>query len=398
MLSDADKTKCTGCGACSNACPKRCIKMLPDEKGFLYPFVDRSLCIKCGLCEKVCPALNAKAFNGLKIAYASYCLEDNARLVGSSGGLFGVLARETIRRGGIVIGASWNEDCKGVRHVAANDESELKALYSSKYLQSDAGESYKAVRSALEEGRYVLFSGTSCQVNALKLFLGKDYQNLLTIDVICHGVPSPKVWSDYVSQKEAEYGANVVHAAFRNKRFGWQRSVLLLLLSDGREYCRLQSEDEYVRGFLANLYLRPSCYECKCKGEHVSSDITLGDFWGIERLMPGLNVDKGVSAVILNTDKGRSFFDGIKDKLFCGEVSYQDVVLGNPSLVRPCAKPKKSDLFWKFYKSKGLDVALKRSLKVSFVSRCKRFSYKAIRKVGRPIKRFIMKLKRKERK
>ncbi len=385
MIKITNKSSCCGCSACANVCPKSCIKMLPDEKGFLYPSVDESSCIKCGLCEKACPIKNVKEHALKKEAYASYNKDEEIRALGSSGGLFGCLGEEIIKRGGAVFGAAWEPGCKIVKHIGVTTKEDLRKLYGSKYLQSEMRDAYKEAKQYLEDGKYVLFTGTSCQINGLKLFLRKDYEKLITVDVICHGTPSPKVWGGYVASKEASMGSPVVKAEFRNKRFGWQRSVLLLLLLDGREYCELQSKDPYIKGFLSNIYLRDSCYECACKGNHASSDITLGDFWGIERVLPDLDPTKGVSAIILNTDKGKDVFDSVKDRLFIKEVAYEDVLAGNLSLEKPVKKPAKSETFWKLYDQEGFDEALNQSLKVSFPRRC----YHLLRRAGNKIKRSV---------
>ena len=378
MIKITDKTKCSGCSACANICPKSCIAMIADGKGFLYPQTNESECINCGQCEKVCPMLNSFESSGEKITYASYNKDENIRKIGSSGGLFGALADWILSIGGVVFGASFTTNCKSVKHIVVENKDDLKKLYGSKYLQSEIGDSYKLAENYLKQDRFVLFTGTSCQISGLKLYLKKDYEKLVTVDVICHGTPSPKVWSDYVTAKENEKKAKVVHAEFRNKRFTWQKSVLL---SDGTEYCKLQSEDNYIKGFLNNLYLRPSCYSCKCKGKNIMSDITLGDFWGIGNVLPNINVDSGISAVIINTERGKGIFEKIRQKLQVFDVGYSDILRYNPSLERSVGKPKKSDKFWKVYLTTGLDKAYKKSLHSSFFSR----GYRLLKRVYKKI-------------
>ena len=385
MIKIDSKEKCCGCSACASICPKSCIRMIPDEKGFLYPRIDESICVNCGLCEKVCPIRNIEERKLKKEAYASYNKDESIRALGSSGGLFGCFALEIIKRGGVVFGAAWEPGCKAVKHIGVTREEELGKLYGSKYLQSEMRDAYKEAKRYLDDDRYVLFTGTSCQINGLKLFLRKDYEKLITMDVICHGTPSPKVWGDYALNVEKKMGSAIMKAEFRNKRFGWQRSVLLLLLCDGREFCELQSENPYIKGFLSNIYLRDSCYECACKGSHACSDITLGDFWGIESVLPDLDPTKGVSALIVNTDKGKGLLKSTKDSLFIQEVAYESVLKGNPSLERPVSKPRGSDVFWEAYPKKGFDKALRKSLKAPFLKRCSRLS----RRVGGKIKRIL---------
>ena len=369
-----EKEICCGCSACSQICPKNCIAMQVDEKGFLYPHADEKLCINCGFCEKVCPVLNLKENNEEKVSYAAYNKDEYIRKSGSSGGIFGALADYVIRQGGVVFGAGFSDDFKSARHIAVENGEDLEKLYGSKYLQSEIGDSYKLVKEYLNQDRFVLFSGTSCQINGLKLFLHKEYEKLITVDVICHGTPSPKVWADYVrSKEEASNQTKVINAQFRNKRFGWHNFVLLLSLSDGTEYCKVQSDDDYMSGFLQNLFLRDSCYHCRCKGKHMMSDITLGDFWGIESVLPNVNVDNGISAVISNTEKGREVFNLIKDNLQVFDVEYSDILKGNSLLEYSVNKLGNSERFWKRYKSKGLDAAFKKCLHPSFSQRGFRF-------------------------
>lgn len=387
MIKVTAKEACSGCYACKSVCPKNCITMNLDEKGFFYPSVDKKVCINCGRCEKVCPMLNIKENNVKKNSYAAFNRDETIRMLGSSGGLFGALAGEILRLGGVVFGASFDADCKSVKHIVVERSEDLEKVFGSKYLQSEIGDSLKLAKEYLDKGRFVLFSGTSCQINGLKLFLNKDYEKLITVDVICHGVPSPMVWADYIKNKEAKYQARVISAKFREKRLGWQKSVLLLLLSDGIEYFKPQSEDEYIRGFLGNLYLRDSCYFCRCKGKYMMSDITLGDFWGVEKILPDINVDNGVSAVIINTEKGREAFNQVRQNLQVIEVSYDDILKGNPSLEHSVNKPDKSEVFWELYKAEGLDVAFKKTLHPSFLRR----SCRLVKKIYKGFYRYMQK-------
>lgn len=387
MIEITDKKLCSGCSACANVCPKNCISMVADEKGFLYPSVDKSLCVNCGLCDKTCPILNSKPIEENKVAYAAYNTDDKTRIVSSSGGLFGCIANEILSRNGVVFGAAYADDFKSIKHIGIERKEDLPKLYGSKYLQSEIGYSYKTVKEYLKAGREVLFVGTSCQISGLKAYLGKNYENLLTIDVICHGSPSPLIWKEYATAKETEFGSKIIAADFRNKRFGWKKSVLLLLFANGKEYCELGGKTEYVKGFLMNLYLRESCYKCQCKGEYVLSDISLGDFWGIESVLPDFSDNKGASAVILNTEKGKVFFNDIRNNLVTEQVTYNDVLKGNSALLQSVQKPNKSDKFWEIYQTNGLQAAYKTCFKVSLVRRIYDFAHR----IGSKIKRMIIK-------
>lgn len=390
MIEITDKNLCCGCSACANACPKSCISMIADEKGFLYPFIDKATCVNCGLCDKICPILNKKSIDENKTAYAAYNTDDKTRIVSSSGGLFGCIANEILSRSGIVFGAAYSDDFKAIKHIGIERKEDLSKLYGSKYLQSEIGDSYETVKKILKTGREVLFVGTSCQVSGLKSYLGKDYENLLTIDVICHGVPSPLIWKEYATIKESEFQSKIVGVDFRNKRFGWKKSVLLLLFANGNEYSAVGNRDEYIRGFLTNLYLRESCYQCKFKGNNVLSDISLGDFWGIENVLPDFSDNKGASAVILNTAKGAAVFNDVRHNLVAEQVTYNDVLKGNSALQKSVQKANKSDEFWKIYQTKGLKNAYKTCFKVSFVRKLYNFA----RRIGGKIKRTIIKKQR----
>ena len=387
MITINDKTKCCGCSACANVCPKNCIIMQSDEKGFLYPVTNEAKCVQCGLCNKICPFLNFRDIREGKNAYAAYYKDEPVRGVSSSGGLFGRLAEEVLNENGVVFGAAYSEDFKSIKHIGVEKKEDLPKLYGSKYLQSVIGDSYKSVESYLKADRSLLFVGTSCQISGLKAYLRKDYDKLLTVDVICHGTPSPLIWRDYVTEKEQKHDSKIVGVNFRNKRFGWSKSVLLLLFADGSEYCESGSKDEYMRGFLTNLYLRESCYKCECKGERVLSDISLGDFWGIESILPNFSDNKGASAVILNTDKGKAFFEKIKSDLVIEKVNYSDVLKGNPALVSPVVKPDKSEKFWRLYHKKGLVKAYKVCLKDTFMRKCYRFARRVCGKIKTTINR-----------
>ena len=388
MIKVTDKSKCCGCSACANVCPKKCISMISDEKGFLYPTINEAVCVNCGLCEKICPILNSKSNAEEKSAYAAYNKDNETRKVSSSGGIFGCVADKILYKGGVVFGAAYSDDFKAIKHIGVESKADLSKLYGSKYLQSEIGGAYKSAEEYLKAGREVLFVGMSCQISGLKAYLRKDYENLLTVDVICHGTPSPRVWKEYAVEKESEFQSKIVAADFRNKRFGWDKSVLLLLFANGKEYCALGSKDEYIKGFLMNLYLRESCYKCVCKGNNVLSDISLGDFWGIDNVLPNFSDNKGASAIILNTGKGKDFFNKIiKDNLVTEEVTYDDVLKGNPALVTPVEKPGKSDKFWNVYRKYGLTKAYKKYLKVSFARKC----YRLVRRVGSKVKRTIIK-------
>ena len=314
MIDIKDKKNCSGCGACYKACPKNCISMKTDSEGFRYPVVDSSNCVGCNLCEKVCPIKNVKPSSEECIAgYVAQSL-DNTRIVSSSGGIFYLLAKKVIEDGGIVVGASYDEEML-VRHEAIGDVKDLPRLMGSKYMQSNLGDIYSEIKKELDNSRTVLFSGTACQVAGLKSYLRKDYSNLFTVDVLCHGAPSPFVWKRYVSGLEKEYGAKVSKVDFRNKISGWKNYSFSVCFENGEVYETPYMNSEYMKLFIQNYILRPSCYDCSFKSLKRDSDLTIGDAWGIDKVEPDFDDDKGTSVIVTHTEKGEILLEKIEENL-----------------------------------------------------------------------------------
>lgn len=387
MIQITDKHNCCGCSACVNACPKACITMLADEEGFLYPNVDSTSCIDCNLCEKVCPFIFASEPKNPISTYAAINPSDKERSQSSSGGIFTMLMRETLKKRGVVIGAAFDKEWN-VRHKAIEKMEDIHLLQGSKYVQSYIGESYKEAKQFLISGRTVLFSGTTCQIAGLKQYLRKDYDNLITIDVVCHGVPSPRVWKDYISTLQRPKASSSENNAalssqndvstiegisFRDKLNGWRKYDFVV------HYSSVQREKEkfdslsanapqdfresldkniFIQGFLRNLYLRPSCYQCKVRSGRCGSDLTLGDFWGIWNIMPDIDDNKGVSMVLVNTKKGETLINIIEPKLY--EASYKDAVKFNPCIEHSVAETKWRTMFWNNYKDQFVVESIER--------------------------------------
>lgn len=313
MISVTLKEDCCGCSACANICPKGCIEMHADEEGFLYPYVDLSKCVNCGLCEQACPVIhnfyNDSAY--YPVGYAAINQNEDIRVASSSGGVFSLLAEKIIIDGGVVFGAALSEDCQTVFHIKADELSEISKLRGSKYIQSSIGDVYIQVRDALEKGRKVLFTGTPCQVEGLHSYLRKEYGNLFCMDFICHGVPSPRVWKKYIEFREKKDGSAIKQAFFRHKEYGWKRFALLFIYTNGTTYVKKHGDDLYMRAFLQNYCLRPSCYHCRFRKLNRISDITVADYWGIYRQYPDIDDDKGVSLVMVHTDKGKTLLQEI---------------------------------------------------------------------------------------
>ncbi len=346
MLELKDKAQCCGCAACAQVCPKHCITMQADDEGFLYPQINQEQCVHCGLCEASCPVLNVQPeAEGKPKAYAAYSKNEDQRQRSSSGGIFSLLAEQTLSTGGVVIGAEMTENCRSVRHVAIESQDELYRLQGSKYLQSQVGTTYAQAKQYLAEGRKVLFSGTPCQIEGLRTFLKKDYENLLCVDLICHGAPSPKLWEKYVDYREKCAGAQVQRTFFRYKKYGWKTYAVLFEFSNNTAYEQRFSQDLFMQMFLQNLCLRPSCYQCKFKKMHRVSDITLADFWGSQSVCPEMDDDKGLSAVMVHSEKGQKAIDALQNQAAWKQVNVEQVVAGNSSMVKSCEKPPKRDAF-----------------------------------------------------
>lgn len=321
MIQVSKKQDCCGCSACVQRCPRHCISMKEDAEGFLYPDVDMTQCIDCGICEKVCPWLNLHEKSKIQDVLGAKNIDRKERMESSSGGVFIALAKKVIENGGVVFGAVFNE-CWEVVHTYAENLKNVKSMMGSKYMQSRMENSYREAKGFLKRGRTVLFTGCPCQITGLHNYLGKEYHNLISVDFLCHGVPSPGVWRKYLTEvstsfpKEIngislDFSTKITGIDFRNKQqSGWKNFYLTITgLSNGTEKVLLSDKHKnnpFMKGFLGDLYLRPSCYNCKCKNGASHSDLTIADFWGINSIMPDFDDDKGVSLVLVNTDKGRN--------------------------------------------------------------------------------------------
>lgn len=341
IIAEKGNQNCCGCSACLQRCPKHCIKLVEDQEGFLYPQVDEEACIKCGLCEKVCPILNQADKLPVQEVLAVKNSNDEERMNSSSGGVFLPLAREVIGKGGVVFGAVYDESWE-VHHVFAEKIEDVYPMMGSKYLQSRIENTYKEAESFLKQGREVMFVGSPCQIAGLRSFLrNRDYSNLLAVDFLCHGVPSPGVWRQYLaetysgglsknkSRRKAAAGKNTVLLSslnatspigdikFRDKtESGWKKYRFVVLKKSALKADKnsvlssyVHYENAYMRGFLSDIYLRPSCYACKCKNGVSHSDLTIGDYWAARVIDQDFDDDKGLGLVLVNTPKGKAYFD-----------------------------------------------------------------------------------------
>lgn len=331
------KAKCCGCAACYSKCPVQAIRMEEDEEGFLYPLIDPEKCIDCGQCRAVCPVIQREtaAFTeSLQCAYAARSRNEDTLRLSSSGGVSYELARHVLSEGGRVAGAVWGPNFQ-VQHAVIDQEKGLAGLQGSKYVQSTIGEVFTEILSLLQKGETVLFTGTPCQVEGLLSFLPRKFQNLITQDLICHGVPSPKIWDQYL--RESGYQETAKDISFRDKESGWEHSSFSVRTAKGKKLIPLY-ENAYTYFFLENFSLRPICFACPFKTEKKVSDLTCADLWGMREILPNPPTDdKGMSLVIANTARGKAFLNEIEDQLTLESCDYNKAVQGNLMMVKSVA-------------------------------------------------------------
>ena len=350
MIQIIDKHNCCGCSACVMVCPKQCIKLTEDEKGFKYPFVQKESCINCGLCEKVCTALIPRFVHDPIEVFAAFNPNENVRENSSSGGVFSMLAEMIIDDGGVVFGACFDEKWD-VIHDYTETKQGIERFRGSKYVQSNIGDSYKKVFKFLKDGRKVLFSGTPCQNAGLKNFLRKEYDNLLTIEVVCHGVPSPLVWRSYIEYVNPNK-REISYINLRDKSRGWKKYSYLIKSGEERLVDEFASSSLYLLGFSLNLTLRPSCYRCSAKGLRSGADITLADCWGVHDIKDIIDDNKGISAILVNSNKGKLILDKILSNR--KELTYDFIKKHNPSVFKSTKEPYCSKTFWGLFMKYGI--------------------------------------------
>lgn len=321
MIHITSKEQCVGCNACVQRCPKACIAMEEDHEGFLYPKIDHTICIDCGICEKVCPVIHqAEPPKEEPATYACYNKNEEIRKQSSSGGIFTLLAETVLAKNGVVFGARFDENFDVIHDYTETVEG-LKAFRGSKYVQSRIGETYMQAERFLKEGREVLFSGTPCQIAGLKRFLRKEYSNLLSVDFICHGVPSPKVWHLYLNELSKGDLDTVRKVNFRYKKPSWRQYSILIDLSD-KIVLQRSWRNSYLKGFISNLYLRPSCSYCPAKGFKSKSDFTIGDHWGAISTIPEFDDNKGLSIVYISSNQKFHYFESIEENIIHKNIDF----------------------------------------------------------------------------
>lgn len=347
MINIDSLEKCCGCAACVNACPKQCITMYSDKKGFFYPQIDANQCIHCELCEKVCPLIK-KIEPVLPImveAVASKSVEDVK--ISSSGAVCHELSRYFIERKGVVYGAAWTDGFV-VRHIRVTQKADLERIRCSKYLQSQISDIFKMVKADLANKRSVLFIGTPCQVAGLKSYLRKDYDNLVTVDFVCHGVPSQAIFNRIIADIEKHNGSIVKSVNFRSKKKSWREFGTEFHLQNGENIHIIHSKSFFFRGFMSNLYLRDCCHKCSFSNNRNCSDITVADLWGVEFVRPEMDDNTGMNLVLVRSLRGRELLEDCSCKFNRFEYDYQDALKYNPAIEFPAIPHLLSNLYWKY--------------------------------------------------
>ena len=373
MIQITDKSRCCGCQACVQRCPHSCITMQADKEGFLYPSVDMEACVDCHLCEKVCPEIYPNEPKAPLQVLAAINRKESIRRQSSSGGIYTLLAERTIKKGGIVFGvrfdSQWNAKFDWTDSIEG-----LSVFRGSKYLQSQVGNTFQQVEHFLKDGKPVLFSGTPCQVAGLKHYLLKEYEQLLTVDFLCHGVPSPKVWQIYLAEQCRKLGFSVADIRvinFRNKDIGWKNYALQVEADGGKGFLIPFRENPYMRAFLKDLISRPSCSHCPSKSGRSGSDITIADYWGIDSILPQMDDDKGTGLVMINSLKGEEACADLD--MVVHQTTLEDAKRKNGGfldIIPP--HPKRDNFFHRLDCSKSIIDLMNKNLRPPLLKRIKR--------------------------
>ncbi len=334
---------CTGCRACEQLCAHHAISMVPDKEGFLTACIDEDKCVDCGLCRKRCPQNTLVEKSSPQLSMAVRDKDDAELKASASGGAFAAVAKVILAHGGMVVGAAYNDDLT-VSHIVVESAEDLPLLQSSKYVQSNTEATYRQVKEALKQGREVLYSGTPCQIGGLKSFLHRDYESLYTMDLICHGVASPKLFAKYLVWLGGKMKGKIIGYDFRDKSCGW--GLDYMTKTKTKTKTKPSTLDPYYFHFLKGTTYRECCYRCRyCSKERVG-DITIGDYWGIEKEHPDFYSTKGVSCMLMNTDKGVELWKMVSDKFYSLESTFEKVARANHNLSRPTNRSSLRDTIY----------------------------------------------------
>lgn len=391
MIDKVTVQECAICGACVNACPVDAISFTKAHLDFWYPQINEDICIHCNQCECACPILGCKGKpdDGYPIAFAAKSADDSIRLRSSSGGVFYELAEQMLREGGYVCGAVFDDEFH-VKHILSNTHEDILRMMGSKYAQSDMGYCYREIKEMLEKGNKVLFSACPCQVAGLRTFLGKDYKNLLLVELICHGIPSDGMLQTYIDMQEKKYGARLTKLEFRNKAKGWHNSSVRMEFKNRRVHSIPMTFDTYMQGYFRGITLKESCFSCQFRKFKSGSDLTIGDLWGAEIAIPDMDDNIGLSAVIVNSEKGALFLE--RSEIVCCQFEIDRILKYNRSLLESFDEGAQRTAFYAYTEKYDLERAIKAFFQEKLLQKAKRefrfflrCTWYALRGKGKPL-------------
>ena len=393
MINIVNKVDCCGCSACKNICPKNCIEMIADKEGFLYPSVDKKKCVNCRLCETACPILHyeVEKENKAQLGAIVVSRDETVLAQSTSGGAFTAIAEYVISCGGYVYGVEMNSDFF-VHHIEVSDVMNLVKFRNSKYVQSDIGSIYKMVESRLKSGVLVCFSGTPCQIEGLRHFLRKDYENLILVDVVCRAVPSPGVWNRYIHYIQEKYGS-LSNVRFRDKDLGYQYSTMKIQSSDGKILRNGIESDQWLRMFFSGMIIRPSCTDCKFRRMYRNSDITIWDCFNVSDLSKNFDETKGATRMLIHSEKGKMVFDSIANKYHYEMMSPDMLVRGLTELSKSPQEHALKKQFFEDYHLLSMEELLNKYFANTLSVKIKKNARLFLNKLG--IDKVVKKMKRK---
>lgn len=373
MIDRINVQDCVLCGSCMNICPVNAISFQKEYLDFCYPEIDKKKCIGCDLCERVCPVLKeivsfSNRMNS-PLAYIARNRSSEVRRRSTSGGIFFAAAQYVLSMGGYICGAIFDDDFH-VKHICTNDVEQVQRMLGSKYAQSDMGDIFRQVKDILLRGTLVLFTGCPCQIAGLNAYLRKNYDNLILMELICHGIPSDKMLQSYIQLLESLYHAKLTQIQFRNKDKGWHCSAVSASFLNGSSYRNPITVDAYMRGFLGNIYLKESCYHCKFRSFKSGADLMIGDFWGAETEMPQIDDNTGLSAVLIHSKKGNEFFHQLD--IDCYETNVERIIYYNRSIIESAQPNKNRHIFYQCAEINGYPNAIYKILWEKIIDKWKR--------------------------